>query len=267
MSIRRLVVAAAVLATALSATTALDKAEATGQGPAAARARAYTVTASVNKAEPMRGKSVTIKGKVRPAAPGTRVVLQKSGGGAWKTIDRGRLSGASTYRFKVEVRHAREYAYRVVKPSGGHRSAGRSRVVTVTVYTWRSLFDLPSEVSEVELQSSLLYVIDSLIGGNHYGPSLESQNTPFSVSTDTNRACKTFRATLGLSDFSPTDGRANFSVSADGVERFSGSYGLGEAEQIVIDVTGVLATTISGTTENGGAGIGRPEFLCTRPHP
>jgi hypothetical protein len=91
--------------------------------------------------------------------------------------------------------------------------------------------------------------------------------TPFSGWTNTTRRCKTFRVTVGLVDPAPTDGRANFSLTADGVERFSGSYGAGESDEVVVDVTGVFRIAIDGTTETGGvAGIAQPHGLCTRPH-
>src|SRR5262245_49991508 len=119
MSVRRPIVIGLVLASALGAAPALSRAEASDRARTPGQARAaYTITASVNKAEPLRGKKVTIKGWVRPALPGGRIALQRelTGGDGWQTIDRAHLSKASTYRFTFRVIPAREHAYRVVKP-------------------------------------------------------------------------------------------------------------------------------------------------------
>ena len=141
----------AILAIALSSSTVLASADAATRDHATRtdKAGAFKVTASVNKTDPLLDTKVKIKGSVSPAAPGASVTLQVryEDRNEWKTIDTARLNNASKYKFKDKVGSVRERKYRVVKPAGATRSAGRSPAVKVTVFGWRDLTSIKAATS------------------------------------------------------------------------------------------------------------------------
>src|SRR4051812_22891243 len=141
---RMTIAAGAILATAsLTSSTALASADAAPShaGTHHARAGSYGVDARVNKTEPLLDSKVKITAKVSPAAPGAAVTLQVKYDDrkSWKTIDHGRLSGASKVTFKDKVNSVRSRLYRVVKPADANHGAGQGTAPRVTVFGWRNL--------------------------------------------------------------------------------------------------------------------------------
>jgi hypothetical protein len=227
-----------------------------------AKAGSFTVTAGVNKTEPLVGSKVKIRGSVKPAAPGSRVTLQVryQDQKAWKSIDSATLSGASRYKFKDKVNSVRERKYRVLKPAGPNRNAGRSPSVKVTVFGWRDLTSLSPVTA--------LYFVESgttLINGNSYLSSITGAGTGNgSIAYNLNRDCTRLDAVYGLGDSSPSGGSTTITLTANGVQKHTGAYALAQAQRVVTDVTGIFRIEFTSAPQNGGVpAIGTPKVLCS----
>ena len=268
--IRTTIAASALLATTLTGTltgtaTVLASADAAAAGPsqgsAAARAAAYSVTAEVNRTEPLVGSTVKIKGAVTPAAPGAEVRLQvRYAGQKWKTVDRTELTRSSRYKFKDEVGTVRERTYRVVKPADRRRAAGQARTEKVTVFGWRSL----TSIAPVLRQN--VATAPATINAVVYADSLRASGAAATGQLDVNlnRDCKQLDAVFGIEDSSPAASTASLSLVADGVTRHTGTYTLTQGQRVVTDLTGVFRLTVSTSQTGGGvAAVGDPEVLCS----
>jgi hypothetical protein len=252
--------AATALALSVAGTAALAPAASAAPTPAP-KPGVFTVTASVDETAPLVGDKVTIKGKVRPAVPGAQVNLQVKYDGrkGWKTIGHDRLNGAGKFRFTDKVGSVRERRYRVVKPAGGHRAAGQAKTDKVTVFGWRDLTSLAPATTPS------MYEMDAVINGVAYPRSLRGTTAASSsVDYNLNRDCTAFRGTAGLDDSSPSTGSAVVSVTADGVQKYSGTFALAQSAPVSLDTAGVFRLTVSAAATNGGLGaVGTPQVLCS----
>jgi hypothetical protein len=235
----RTLVLGVVLATALSGAAALASADAATSHHAtrAAKAGAYSVSVAVNKTEPLLNSRVKIKGSVSPAAPGAAVTLQVKyeDRKSWKTIDQSRLNAASKFKFKDKVGSVRDRRYRVVKPAGPSRGAGRAATQKVIVFGWRDL--------------------TSLTPATGYGVSIDY---------NLNRECKAFKGTAGLDDSSPAAGSAVVTLTADGTLKYAGSFALTQSAPVAFDLTKVFRLSVSVAQNSGGLGaVGTPQVLCS----
>lgn len=265
---KRTLAKVAILAIALSSSTALASADAATSHHAnrTAKAGAYQVTAKVNKTEPLLNTKVKIKGAVSPAAPGAAVTLQVryEDRNEWKTIDSARLNSASKYKFKDKVGSVRMRKYRVVKTAGANRSAGHSPALKVTVFGWRTLTSL----SPV-LAASMYETAQVTVSGTDYPDSIISANNvpppgPNHIDYNLNRDCKRLDARYGISDASPGTGTASLALLADNVSKYTGTFGLTQSQLIATDVTGVFRITVNSTVTNGGiAVVASPRVLCS----
>jgi hypothetical protein len=263
---RTTIAAGVALAAALSATALASADAAPGHHATAARAGTFTVSASVNKAEPLQGSKVKIKGSVKPAAPGAKVTLQLryADQKKWKTVATDTLSGKSKFTFKDKVSSVRERKYRVVKAGNQNRGAGHSKSLKVTVFGWRDLTSL----SPATLSGFGEYENGVKMNGVAYPNSLRSYTpyppgSPNSIDYNLNRACKTFRGVAGLDDSSPASGSTTIQMSTDGTLRYTGSFALTQSAPVTFDVTKVFRITVSATPTNGNAAVGTPQVLCS----
>ena len=135
----RSIASEAILVLALSSATALATADAVPSHPAT-KAGSFSVTATANTTEPLKGDPIKIKGTVKPAAPGAKVTLQVRyvDGRKWKTLDSTTLSNHSKYKFEDKALRVSQRVYRVVKPSSANRAAAHSPKIKVTVYGWQA---------------------------------------------------------------------------------------------------------------------------------
>jgi hypothetical protein len=263
---RKTIAAGVALAAALSSTALATADAAPSHRHTTAKAGAFKVTISVNKTEPLQGSKVKIKGSVKPAAPGAKVSLQLKYADQkkWKTVATDRLSAQSKYTFKDKLNSVRTRKYRVVKPAGPNRAAGRSKAVKVTVFGWRDLTSLSPATSSGfgEFESGVK------MNGVAYPNSLRSF-APFppgstnSIDYNLNRACKTFRGVAGLDDSSQANGSTTIQISTDGAPRYSGSFALTQSAPVTFDVTKVFRITVSAVPTNGNAAVGTPQVLCS----
>jgi hypothetical protein len=229
------------------------------------------------------GQHVKIKGTVRPAAPGATVQLQLryAGHDTWKTIDTATLTRSSTFRFVDKITTVRERSYRVLKSASGHRAAGHSRGVTVTVYRWRDLTSLTPATQDGmgEVDSTSIQGVSyqhSLVAyeEDYQQPTTEPAHIEYNLSTTArcpseqtpsgiSLHCKAFRATVGLADSSPYGGSAKITLLTDGTLRYAGTFGLTESAPIALDLSGVFRLTFTSVPTNDGiAAVGQPQVLC-----
>ena len=95
----------------------------------ASAAPRYTLNLSVSDVRPDVGEAVRLNGKVRPAAPGRRVLVQgRAAGTGWVTIARPFLSRSSTYKATVRFPRSGAVSIRVVKPPSRKSAEGISRI-------------------------------------------------------------------------------------------------------------------------------------------
>ncbi len=112
--------------------------------PADAASR-YRVTAHASAGNLDVGKSFTLKGKVRPKAPGQKVKIQRWTGSHWAKVAKTRLNQHSRYTTTIELTAPGDNRYRVVKPTSSGHKKGVSPAVTVVGWRWRSLLSLPHD--------------------------------------------------------------------------------------------------------------------------
>jgi rare lipoprotein A (peptidoglycan hydrolase) len=87
------------------------------------------------------GSTARLSGRLRPAAAGRTVTLERRGGSGWKTIDKARTSSGGTFRLSFRARNADTAKVRVrfagdgaTKPA--RRSAGRLNVFRPALASW-----------------------------------------------------------------------------------------------------------------------------------
>lgn len=249
----------------------LGAAPVAGAGAEDERARPkFTVTASVNNAEPMRGDKIKIRGQVTPERPGEAVKLQLRYGAdaQWKTVDKDELNRRSKYKFVDKVKTVRFRQYRVVKPASGNRKAGKSPKVGVTVYDWRDLTSLAPAA-----QSSMFEVSSVTMNATGYPHSLIGMGNGGSIDYNLNRACKAFEGTFGLDDSSAATATGTVELRTDSTPRYAGTFQLTQSQFVSRDVRGVFRISVlwsssntEGTPEDqSGAkvAVGSPRVLCS----
>ena len=97
--------------------------------PVAAEARTRTVLSVLARRTHVRaGRTARIAGRVRPAASGRLVVLQRRAHHRWVTIDRTRTRSHGRYTLRYRTRDSISAALRV-RVAGGHHVTGRTRRV------------------------------------------------------------------------------------------------------------------------------------------
>jgi hypothetical protein len=275
-STRTIAAAAAVTLLAglgAAATTSSSQAQ-TAQAPAvtAPKAARFAVTATVSDTEPEQGDRIKIRGSVKPARPGDKVVLQKRYGtsGKWKKADTDTLNGKGRFKFTEKVDSVRFRQYRVTKKADGRVKSGRSKKLGVTVYGWRALTSLSpvaangtGETGSVTINAT---AYEQSIVGNGWG------NTG-SIAYNINRGCKRFVGRVGLSDSSAVTATGDIRLSGDTTLLFQNSFGLTQSAAVGVDLIGVFRLTVdwtssntAGTPENqSGAviAVGTPRLLCS----
>ena len=251
-----------VLALALTGASTLAPADAASDHHTRpAKAGSFQVTASVRSDEVVKGEQVKIKGSVTPAAPGARVSLlvryadQKQ----WKTIGHATIRSNGTFSVKDEAGSVRARKYRVVKPAGQGRGAGRSHPMKVTVFGWRTLDSLQPLGGNTIAEGG-----SATINGQTYASSLKGPLNAGRIEYNLNRDCLQLDAVYGIDDSSQLGASAVLSVFGDGVQKHSAAYGLTQAQQLTVDLSDVFRLAVT-STQTGGAvpAVGTPKVLCS----
>lgn len=244
-------------------------APATASTAPAERKAEFKVTLKASSAQAIADKPLIIAGKVRPAAKGTTVVLQKKlAGKKWVVEKRLKTSkkGAFTYTDKPHQLGVRQY--RAVVPKAGKVGAGVSKPVKVTVYQWRSLTTIQPRTA-VGTQR----IFDAKIAGKAYPDSYGPSGSAFQGSADWNLdpTCTTLRVRLGNGDNSDEGATANLTLTGDGESLFSGSFGLTQSQAKTFDIRKVFRLAYSWTSTVAGSDLpapgaqpllATPELLC-----
>ena len=215
------------------------------------------------------GKKLTFTGHVRPgaAAAGHTVELQEKYGPKkpWRTKDTDRVGTSGAYHLAYKPTTATVREYRVIMPAVGHHARGVSRQLTVGVYDWGRLTELPYVNYRGIYPTPRIH-----INGTKYPASLLARTgAATSVEYNLNHRCTALRATYGLSDSSETGAQATVGVESDGTQVYTGAFGLGQSEaaSIALDqplkIRFTAQSTITGTSGYGA--VGTPEVLCTAP--
>lgn len=234
---------------------------------------AYQVHAEVDDTEMVVGEGVVrITGRVRPYAPGQRVVLQQRTAGSlrWETSGRARIKQTGRFVLKDRPTVSGLHTYRVVKPASAGTSWGRSARIEVAVRAWEKLVD-----QLVRSTCGIRQDVDVRLGGETYGRSLLTEPTDFAciahVTYDLGGRCVLLRAAFGMTDDSTSGSVASISVtdpSDPGAVigyRFSGDPMVFRDQ--VVDVTDADRLTINmGVSYPPGIpgfpAVGDPEVLC-----
>jgi hypothetical protein len=257
----------AALATVALACTVTTGTAAVADQQTSAQPKAFTVTATVNRTEPIVGHNVKIKGTVAPATTGATVKLQLryAGQEKWKDVKTATLTQTGKFKFIEKVTTVRERTYRVVKPAGPNRAAAHSTGAKVTVYGWRDLTTLkPAQLQGMgEVDKTVIndrtYNNSVVAYEGYQQPTAEKYFIEYNLA----RHCKAFRATVGLADTSPTGSSAQLKMLTDGTLKYDGTFGLTEAAHIYVDVTGAFRITLLAVpTADGIAAVGHPQVLC-----
>jgi hypothetical protein len=116
-------------ATANGGAVAPVAASTTPPAPVAAKARTRTVLSVLARRTHVRaGRTARIAGRVRPAATGRLVVLQRRARHRWVTIDRTRTRSHGRFTLRYRTRETTSAALRV-RVAGGHGVTRRTRRV------------------------------------------------------------------------------------------------------------------------------------------
>lgn len=225
MRFKRLLVATAAGAIVAAGVVPLAAASTVSSQPTAK----YQVGLMVSTTQAIANEdTVTLTGKVSPAAPGTKVKVQVLWEGlkSWKDAGSAKVKNNSTYKFSVEPATHLDRVYRVVKAGDDKAKTGTSQERALQVLKWEWLSSMtPSAMKGVSIISSMP------INGDDYGHTLYTTvDTPSGyVEYTLGHNAYKLDATYGLSDRTETGGKGIVSVRKDGVMAFSQNFDLGQS--------------------------------------
>jgi hypothetical protein len=231
------------------------------------RAAAYTVTAKVNKDVVTVGEDVVkVRGKVRPRAAGTKVVLQQrlDGKKKWAATDKGKVRRNGTFLLKDRPSVSGTREYRVLKPASRGIRKGTSDVLAVEVYEWRRLgADRAGASANVVLLSS------ASIGTRSYPLSINilEAGKPTFVEYTLGRNCTDLRTTYALDDSSETGATGAVKLVVDGVTKVDQGLVVGQVVESTTDLTDAFRLRYELTSNASPVSrpvVATPEVRCTK---
>jgi phospholipase C len=95
--------------------------------------RPARVTLAVSDVLPVPGQRVVLRGRVSPARPGSRFVLERLGSRGWVTIAAGRLGSRSTFAVSQRFSDAGVFVVRAALPTAGDKSRVTSPALQLDV--------------------------------------------------------------------------------------------------------------------------------------
>jgi hypothetical protein len=225
MKFNRVTVAAAALAVVAAGIVPLVSASAVSSQAAAK----YQVGMKMSMTQAVAGEdTVTLTGKVSPAAPGTKVKVQVLWEGlkTWKDAGSAKVKKDSTYKFSILPSSHLDRAYRVVKAGDKAAASGTSKERALQVLKWEWLSSLtPSAMKGVSI------INEMPINGDIYKHTLYTTvDTPSGyVEYTLGHNAYKLEATFGLSDRTETGGQGMVTLRKDGVKAFSEIFDLGQS--------------------------------------
>lgn len=241
-------------------------------GHSTAIAADSTVTASVNKRTAVAGDAVRISGVITPRVVGTRVQLQEKRGKRWVKVAQKQVRRSDgKYVFRYRPTRVGRVVYRVFKLASSDAPAAHSRRVAVKMFRWHYLSDF-DHYSEHRFNT---YGYEVTIAGGIYKKSLTSEPSFISASDwhveyNLRSRCRQLTGVAGLNDDeSDTGSRGELELTGDSALLYGKEFGLGDSEQLAVDVSGVLRIRIDAFGLLGAEGtiaapaVGTPRVLCS----
>jgi hypothetical protein len=262
---------AAALVLATSAVPAAQASTTSAAPPAERAARAHVVKAAVNRAAVVQGRRVVVHGTVRSGERGDRVKVQvRYAGGTWqRTALTDRLDRHGRFAISDRIATGRTRAYRVVKPAGDGRRAGRSEPVRVTVYSWRDLSSFPSVTRQDTWDGRAVKINAVAYPGSVVA---DPRAASGSIAYNLERRCRQLETRVGVADTSAETATGRASLKLDGTERFTGSYTLTRSSTLALALDDVFRLTFDWTSTNSAGtpedqsgahvALGSPRVLC-----
>lgn len=232
----------------------------------------------VSEPEPVAGSVVTVNVTLPKRAKGARVSLlrRSEAGGGWVVVQRKRAKKRSV-TISGPVTAMGDTKWRAVARDRSG-TLHRSNTVRTKVFAWLPLSAAPNNTSDNLSGNS--HFRDAVIGGVSYRESLVN-NEEWMFSDESwggyvevftlGYKCKTFSASVGVLDASGSGLTVAFSAEGDNSRVDFGTYGLGPATPVSMDVSSVLKLTLNtrsgpgivNRAHNGYAGWATPQILCS----
>lgn len=235
-----------------------------GATAVAAPSAKYVVTATANKTVAITGTKVVVRGKVKPAAPGSVVVLQQRAVGKrkWSESGTAKIKADGTFKLVDTPKSIVARDYRVFKPGDDAAKSGYSEIMRVTVYRWLKLGYLAARAADQ------LTVGTATINLDQYPASLLSNGTDTSGMRDYNlgKKCLRLRGIVGLDDDSDGGATGTVNFSGDGISLFTGQLTLANPQPFDLGISQVFRLAVSYTTPGPApraiVAVAKPEVLC-----
>lgn len=233
-----------------------------------AQAASYSISASLSKTWMTQSTTVEISGKLSPATPNKTVTIQRFKNGEWVTSTTKKTNSSGKYKATLKPNQFGTASYRVLTAAKGSTAKGKSKVVSVDVYTW---FDL-AEIATVTDDSRLYFDggsdIQLLIDGEEFGDDGWASNEDGAGYTkwDLGGACKKITGFAGLDDNeSDPAGLGRFKIDFAGPGDYNDVFGDGDGTTVsrnINDTEVLKITSVHENEENATVGYGQPRVFC-----
>jgi len=190
-------------------------------------------------------QSYAISGTASADLIGKAVYLQLYSDSSWSSISAAAVVGAGgAWSISTPASQAgRNLSLRIYAPATGSTYSATAALSPFTVYGWYYL-DTFDTVAGYRDEDS------TAVNGVTYPRSVWAEDAYFEVNLS--RACKTFVASMGLSDNASTSARETATLTGDSRQLFRKTgVKLGEMTPLTIDVTGILRLRFDDTHESG----------------
>lgn len=261
------VLLSAATVVALGTTVLTSGSVVAAEGGARQSGNPYTVTAKANRTELVLGQRVKISGKVEPAAPGKKVVLQQRiGDKPWKDQGTATLNRRSRFEVVDKPTTLNPRKYRVVKPASRKHARGVSKSIAVSVHQWHDLYDLEVRDSQYMYKTKSLTIDTVEYPSSIYGRYYPANDPTGFMDFNLERQCIRLTSTFGMSDDADTGSSVKIDVVGDGANLYSGTFSLLESQARTIDLHGVfrLGFEYEALTDAAAVpAVGSPRVLCS----
>lgn len=218
------------------------------------------------------GATVTFAGTTPKKLVGTKVKLQRRSPASkkWVAVDTSKVTRDKTFNVEGRASGAGINTWRAVTPvvEGKRQSSNKSKSL---VFAWFYLHDIDM------VDSRRFEGDEATVAGTYYAKSaMNSSNFWWEDQPwgewNLGYKCKTFRATIGLDDGSPSGSSVAFVNVVDDVETNWGTLGNGASQSVELDITSMFRLRledhyVTGPTGSGPATIlgvwGNAQILCS----
>jgi hypothetical protein len=196
------------------------------------------------------GSSFRIAGAVTPARPGKPVTVQQLAGSVWQTSQRVSLNSRSQYAATLRLTHTGVYRFRAVKPAERGYAASVSRTIAVRVVDKVRPLTNYAVASDDQGRNYEVKQTPDTTANSNGGSFPHSQVYAFTARDEgrtgssyaeytIDRAWGSMRATLGVTDDSPTGADGYVEIFGDAHSLGRWKVELGKTIPIQVPLTGV----------------------------